>query len=174
MRAAAIPSQGSEFQKFLYAPICQDQEGMTLSVLSALARRDMDPWTEAARLSQLPKETATRQITDLLDGLPRPTLACLDRMEVAARLSALLPRNPAAKVSGLPQSAATAGQTPRAFAFNWRFFYLYLCSMMLMNWLLAEFREPPASPTAPATPSGVATKAPQSASPSNSTDNTPH
>ena len=70
MRAAATTSQGSEFQDFLYAPICQDQEGMTLSVLSALARQDVDPWTEAARLSQLPKETATKQITDLCAGRP--------------------------------------------------------------------------------------------------------
>jgi len=33
-----------EFETFLYAPIGQDNEGMPLSVLSALARRDVDPW----------------------------------------------------------------------------------------------------------------------------------
>jgi hypothetical protein len=93
MRVAATTSQGLEFQDFLYAPICQDQEGMTLSVLSALARQDVDPWTEAARLSRLPRKAAVEQITMLLDGLPPRILGCLDRAEVAARLLALLPRN---------------------------------------------------------------------------------
>src|ERR1700735_5126421 len=91
MRVAPITSQGSEFQQFLYAPICEDQ-GMTLSVLSALARQEIDPWTEAARLSQLPEETAVEQIIALLDALPRRIVASLDRMKVASRLSALLPR----------------------------------------------------------------------------------
>jgi hypothetical protein len=149
MRAAATTSPGSEFQNFLYAPICQDQEGMTLSVLSALARRDVDPWTEAARLSRLPKEMATKQITDLLDGLPLRTLACLNRVEVAARLSALLPRDAGLTISGKqPQPVSS---------FNWRFFYIYLCSMLLMNWLMAEFR----AQTASGTPPAAVTKAPE-------------
>jgi hypothetical protein len=156
MRAAGTASPGSEFQNFLYAPICQDQEGMTLSVLSALARQDVDPWTEAARLAQLPKETATKQITDLLEGLPRRTLARLDRAEVAARLSALLPQKAAVKVSGMLKSLPAAKQTPATFAFNLRYFYLYLCVMLLMNWLMAEFRA-----QAPAgTPPSAVTKAP--------------
>jgi hypothetical protein len=172
MRAAAITSQGSEFQDFLYAPICQDQEGLTLSVLSALARQDVDPWTEAARLSELPKETALKQITDLLDGLPRRTLACLDRVEVAARLSALLPRSAGVTVSRMQQSPASARQNPTAFAFNWRFLFLYLCLMLLMNWVMAEFRAPPAPPTASNMPPGVVTKAPKTDSPSGVLGNT--
>jgi hypothetical protein len=110
MRAAPITSQGSEFQQFLYAPICEDHEGMTLSVLSALARQDIDPWTEAARLSQLPEETAVEQIIALLDALPRRIVASLDRMKVASRLSALLPRATASNLSGV-RPAAAAGRT---------------------------------------------------------------
>jgi heme oxygenase len=33
---------------------------MIVSVLSALARLDVDPWLEAAKLAQLPGETATQ------------------------------------------------------------------------------------------------------------------
>lgn len=62
---------------------------MMLSVLSALARQDVDPRTEAARFSPLPKDTATKQITGSLDDLPHRTLACLDRVEVVAHLGAL-------------------------------------------------------------------------------------
>jgi hypothetical protein len=172
MRVAATTSQGSEFQNFLYAPICQDQEGMMLSVLSALARQDVDPWAEAARLSQLPKETAVKQITDLLDGLPRRTLACLDRVEVAARLSALLPGNSGSKVSRTLSASATARGDPRVLAFNWRFFYLYLGLMLLMNWFMAELRTPLTPPTTSKTPPGVVTNVPTSDSPSSSLGDT--
>ena len=173
MPATSTVSPGSEFQNFLYAPICQDPDGMTLSVLSALARQDVDPWTEAARLSALPREAATQQITDLLGGLPRRTLACVNCVEVAARLSALLPRSAGAKLSGVLQSPATAPQHPMAFAFNWRFFYLYLCLMLLTNWLVAEFRTPPPSQPASATQAGVATTTPKGDAPSSPLGNTP-
>jgi hypothetical protein len=34
-----------------------EANGMTLSVLSTLARRGMDPWQEAERLAKLPRST---------------------------------------------------------------------------------------------------------------------
>jgi hypothetical protein len=165
MRTAAITSQGSEFQQFLYAPICEDSEGITLSVLSALARQDMDPWTEAARLCQLPEETALEQIIALLDALPIRIVASLDRMKVASRLCALLPRPTASNRPGV--RPAMGGQRLAAFAFNWRFFYLYFCLMFLMNWLFAEFHTPPFAATGSDTRTRAATTVPDINSPSN-------
>jgi hypothetical protein len=168
MRAAPIASQGLEFQQFLYAPICEDHEGMTLSVLSALARQDIDPWTEAARLSRLPEETAVEQIIALLDALPRRIVASLDRMKVASRLSALLPRSTASNLSDArPAAAAVGRQSLAAFALNWRFFYLYLCLMLLMNWLMAEFHASPSAVAGSDTQTGTTTTAPDTNSPSN-------
>jgi hypothetical protein len=167
MRAASMTSQGLEFQQFLYAPICEDQEGMTLSVLSALARQDIDPWTEAARLSRLPEETAVEQIIALLDALPRRIVASLDRMKVASRLSALLPRATASDLSGAQPAAAAGGQSRAALAFNWRFFYLYLCMMFLMNWIMAEFHASPSAVAGSDTRTGTTTTAPDTNSPSN-------
>ena len=162
MRAASISSQGSEFQQFLYAPICEDREGMTLSVLSALARQDIDPWAEAARLSQLPEETAVEQITALLDALPSRIAASLDRMKVASRLSALLPRSGASNLSGVrPAASAAVGQSPAGLAFNWRFFYLYLCLMLLMNWLTAGFHSSPSKVAGSDTRTAITTAAPK-------------
>jgi hypothetical protein len=167
MRVAPLNSQGTEFQRFLYAPICEDHEGMTLSVLSALARQDIDPWTEAARLSQLPEETAVEQIIALLDALPRRIVASLDRMKVASRLSALLPRATAANLSGVRPAAAAGGQSPAARVFNWRFFYLYLCMMLLMNWIMAEFHPSPPAVAGSDTRNGSTSTAPDTNSPSN-------
>jgi hypothetical protein len=156
MGGAPIPSQGSEFQQFLYAPICEDFEGMTLSVLSALARQDIDPWTEDARLSLLPEETAVEQIIALLDALPGRIVGSVDRMKVAGRLVALLPRPTAPNRAGA-RPAATGGQRLAAFAFNWRIFYLYFFLMFLMNWLFVEFHAPPPGVAASDQRTGIAT-----------------
>ena len=61
-RAAAIALPGAEFNDFLFAPIGEDRNGMLVSVLSGLARLDVDPWQEAADLAQLPGETATQRL----------------------------------------------------------------------------------------------------------------
>jgi hypothetical protein len=37
----------SRYDYFLFAPICEEANGMQLSVLSALARMDVDPWEES-------------------------------------------------------------------------------------------------------------------------------
>ena len=38
----------SRYDNFLFAPICDEPGGMRLSVLSTLARMNVDPWEEAA------------------------------------------------------------------------------------------------------------------------------
>jgi hypothetical protein len=43
---------------------------MPLSVLSALARLNLDPWHEAAELSDLPKDTAAQRLAALIALLP--------------------------------------------------------------------------------------------------------
>jgi len=164
MRAAATTSQGSEFQNFLYAPICHEQEGMTLSVLSALARRDVDPWTEAARLSLLPEAAALKEMTGFLDALPHRALVSLDRAEVAGRLCALLPRRSttsklAAELQLQPDSAK-AKMPAEKFALNWRFLGIYICLMLLMNWLISQYAAPTSASTEADSPPLVAAEAP--------------
>ena len=84
-----IPATG--FDTFLYASIGQDKNGVPLSMLSVFARRDADPWDEAAKLCQLPKASALSTIAEVLDaGAPHP-LDPDDQALRAARLFALLP-----------------------------------------------------------------------------------
>src|SRR5271168_41353 len=91
-RCTSISPLGSEFDNFLFAPIGEDRNGMLLSVLSALARLDVDPWAEADQLAQLPGETATQRLALLIAALPEGPSAHLDPGAVATRLIALLPR----------------------------------------------------------------------------------
>ena len=57
---------GPQFD-FLCAPIGEDRNGTTLSVLSALARLDVDPWSEATSLARMPREAAAERLTALIE-----------------------------------------------------------------------------------------------------------
>jgi hypothetical protein len=86
----------SEFNEFLFASIGTEGNGMPLSVVSALARLEMDPWQEAARLSTLPRELAAPALDRLIRRLPPGSWSQTDTQTIAARLVELLPRRAAA------------------------------------------------------------------------------
>jgi hypothetical protein len=87
-----------EYDAFLYAPVyCDDQE-VTLSVVSALVRLDVDPWQEAARLARLPKTAATTRLALLISRIPGGFPRNLDARVVADRLIGLLPSTAIPKI----------------------------------------------------------------------------
>src|SRR6185312_5313222 len=105
MNASTATSQSvfslrtSAFNDFLFAPIGEEENGMVLTTLSALARAGVDPWDEAERLSQLPREIATRRLTSMISGLPNGRWAQSASARSVTRLIALLPakRDPQAQ-----------------------------------------------------------------------------
>src|SRR6202142_441689 len=92
MTTARMSVPGSEFNDFLFAPIGEDKNGMLVSVLSGLARSNVDPWQEAAKLAQLPGEIATKELAALIGALPDRAVSYLDPRAIATRLIVLLPR----------------------------------------------------------------------------------
>jgi hypothetical protein len=101
MRSVPTSVPGSEFNDFLFASIGEDSNGMLVSVLSGLARSDVDPWQEAAKLAQLPGEAATRELAALIGALPDGSAPSSDPRTIATRLVALLPRP--LGIKGIPQ-----------------------------------------------------------------------
>jgi hypothetical protein len=89
---ASLSPLGSEFDVFLFAPIGEDRNGMMVSVVSALARLDVDPWEEAARLARLPGKALIERLAALIAALPDGQTAHADPRVVATRLATLLPR----------------------------------------------------------------------------------
>jgi hypothetical protein len=81
----------SEFNAFLFAPVGDDKTGYPLTVLSALARLGLDPWGEAARLSNLSVEAAVQALTATIARLPEGNWKASDTAGIAARLVACLP-----------------------------------------------------------------------------------
>jgi hypothetical protein len=89
---ARAPRLALEFNAFLFATIGEGRHGMPLSVVSLLARRDLDPWLEAASLAAMPADAAARRLDSLIRALPDQPLTLPDSRAIATRLIALLPR----------------------------------------------------------------------------------
>lgn len=81
---AGHASMGNAYDAFLFESLGVEENGMDLSVLSALARAGVDPWAEAKRLAGLPRQAAIAAIAAILN-LASDT-------ETARRLVELLPR----------------------------------------------------------------------------------
>lgn len=91
--SGSVPAIRSEFEAFLFAPIGDDTgNGMQLSVLSALARQNVDPWEEAGRLAALSREAAILKLSAWIALLPDGKSTRRDAGPIAARLIELLPR----------------------------------------------------------------------------------
>ena len=146
--AALTPLLGPAFDPFLFAKIGDDCDGPLLSVVSALARLDVDPWQEAASLAHMPREEAKQRLTSLLASLPKDATRGLAPEIIAARLIALLPRE------GAVNTAAPATLRPVASTRHWRFLVgLGLLALLLAGYFIFVAR----APNAPESATGVPT-----------------
>jgi hypothetical protein len=82
----------ARYNDFLFAPIGEQENGMQLSVLSALARMNVDPWAEAARLEAMPPGDAEWTLVATLSKVPGRTWSLSDAEGIAKRLVQCLPR----------------------------------------------------------------------------------
>jgi hypothetical protein len=110
----------SEFNEFLFASVGEEKSGLQLTVLSALARLGLDPWGEAARLSELPKETATRALAAAIASLPEGDWKVSDTRSIAIRLVNYLPGR-GAQPARSPQGRSIGDQKPKSEARKWLF-----------------------------------------------------
>ena len=107
--AALSPLIGPEFDQFLGASIGEDRNGTGLSVLSALARLDVDPWKEATSLARMPREAAAVRLTELIEALPLAPASAIPSRMSAANLVALLPKGKAVDVHSSDSPFAATG-----------------------------------------------------------------
>ena len=88
----------SEYNAFLYTAVGEEESRVPLTVLTALTRLGFEPWREAARLSDLPKETAARAFAVTIAMLPEGDWKVSDSEVIAARLVSWLPGRSAAAI----------------------------------------------------------------------------
>ena len=145
---------GSEFNAFLFSPIGDDRNGMQLRVVSLLARRDLDPWQEAASLAAMSVDAATRRLDSLIRTLPDQPLTLPDSRSIATRLIALLPRwtDPKIRPAEKQARAADAGAVARRRRTMVVAIILVISMLLLMGARLAMLHNQP--PTQPAAADG--------------------
>ena len=100
---------------------------MLLSVLSALARLDLDPWREAAELARMPQQIARQRLTSLIEALPNQPPTRPKPEAVSTRLIALLP--PAASPSVASSNKLPGGGSTLNFR---AVIYVILVNLLLM------------------------------------------
>jgi len=94
-KSGSSAASTTSLERFVYAEVAPEPNGMPLSVLSALARRGLDPWQEATRLAELPGPAAVDRLARTLVGLPLMRSSLNEATTIAARLVTLLPPAPA-------------------------------------------------------------------------------
>ena len=148
-------SLNASYDNFLYAPVCEDANGMRLSVISALARMDVDPWEEATRLAAMPKAIAEKTLLSILDLVSGRSWKSPEAAAIAARLVRLLPQ------TGEAASHAATG-TATAPAQRKSYWWVWLGFALAMSFMTPHHQATTATTDAATSQSG------QSGAPSNS------
>jgi len=139
-----VLSRATEFDAFLFAPIGEEKNGMLLSVLSALARLDRDPWREAAELARMPREAAKQRLTSLMEALPDCPTTRPEPWAISTRLIALLPRGARSSIASSETfPGAGAVLNPGTFVYVVLVNALFVVGMMGAQWAVANLHPPP-------------------------------
>jgi len=160
--AASVSFFRPEFDDFLYAPIGTERNEMPLSVLSALARLDVDPWEEAAELSELPKDTATLRLASLIARLPGGRWTQADSRAIASRLIELLPRRSSFKGPLIEKAPGLREMTGSAVA------KMLICAALAVIALTVAASREPSSRADHANAPAVSTSSPPQMTPPSS------
>lgn len=123
----------SRFNEFLFAYVGEERTGLSLTVLSALARLGLDPWEEAARLSEMPEEIATSALAATIEDLPEGNWNASDARSIAVRLMNSLPRRRSSSDRS-PRNEAADKWPSRAGALNWLGWIALAATLVAIFW----------------------------------------
>jgi hypothetical protein len=146
------------YEDFLFASVCEDANGMRLSVISALARTDVDPWEEATRLAAMPKAIAEKTLLSTLDLVLGRSWRSPEAAAIAVRLVRLLPQSGEA---GYEPGAGTVNVEPRiAKVFNLQknYWWLWVTVGLAMSYMTPHHQAGTSSAPAVASESGATSK----------------
>jgi hypothetical protein len=125
----------SQYNDFLFAWVGEEMGDAQLTVLSALTRLGLDPWQEAARLSDMPRKTAARVFALTIARLPDRSWTTSEVAAIAARLVNRLPEH------SVPPIPAVNSARPRDGRMKARFVtWLILGALAIAVILLALYR----------------------------------
>lgn len=129
---ARFSTLSAKFDDFLFAPVCEDANGMRLSVLSALARMNVDPWEEATRLAAMPNTIAEKTLLSILDLVSGKSWKSPEAAAIAARLVRLLPQP--SEAAAATADAATGAAKVSAQRIN--YWWVWLGFWLAMSFMI--------------------------------------
>src|SRR3954452_24622817 len=121
-----------DLDRFLFAVVGEERNGIPLSTISALTQLGLDPWDEAGRLAGLAKRDAVEQLTGLLLRIPGPRRPLAEEARQIARalIDVLPPAN------GIAELAGTRRSTEPATTLRDRAFWIICCVLVATAILL--------------------------------------
>ena len=152
---ARFSTLSASYDDFLFAPVWEDANGMRVSVLSALARMNVDPWEEATRLAAMPKAIAEKTLLSILDLVSGGIWKSTEAAAISARLVRLLPQpgQAAAETANAATGTAIAATgTAKVSAQRTNYWWVWLGF-----WLVMSFMMPHHQATTPNTGAGAVT-----------------
>jgi hypothetical protein len=156
---ARFSTLNARYDDFLFAPVCEDANGMRLSVISALARSNVDPWEEATRLAGMPKAIAEKTLLSILDLVSGRSWKSPEAAAIAARLVRLLPQ-PGEAAAG---TANAANGTAKVSAPRTNYWWLWLGFWLAMSFMVLHHQATTSSAPAIASESGATSQSKSSA-----------
>ncbi len=118
---------------------------MSISVVTMLARLDIDPWQEAARLAALAPEAAAQSVASMLKAIPGLSLQRDDPLTIASRLVATL-RRPTPAAATAPQGFEARGTPAARHRANVLLLAVYLLFMLATQLVMTRLWPTPAAP----------------------------
>jgi hypothetical protein len=143
------------YEEFLFASVCEDANGMRLSVISALARTNVDPWEEASRLAAMPKAIAEKTLLSILDLVSGRCWQSPEAAAIAARLVRLLPQSGEA---GFMAGAGTVNAEPgiaKVLNLQKNYWWLWVAMALAMSFITPHHQAGTSSAPAVASESGA-------------------
>jgi hypothetical protein len=124
----SFSSLPARYDAFLFAQVCDEANGAHLSVISALARMNVDPWDEATRLAAMPKAIAEKTLLSILELVSENSWKSTEAKAIVARLVHLLPQ----AAQGATTAAAKAATSTMQHANYW---WVWVCFAVAMSLL---------------------------------------
>ena len=122
--------QDPAYARFLGAPVGEDRTGTSVSVLSMLARLNVDPWIEASALAKMQETPARQRLEALLARFEDVPTLLSDQGRVASGLLAFLPSRAKSSESSENGSVAQSVKLPTGALVYWIF-----AAALFLGWI---------------------------------------
>ncbi len=138
---------------------------MRLSVISALARTNVDPWEEATRLAAMPKAIAEKTLLSILDLVSGRSWKSPEAAAIVARLVRLLPPSGEAATIGAAGTAHAAPGVANALNRQKNYWWLWVGMALAISFMAPHHRAATSSAPAATSESGATSNGIQTPNP---------